>query len=72
MLKKTCLLLSILLFACGAAFGQKTKPTQKTADKKTRNVVDFLMLLPKNYVGNYTVATTSRIIIFSNTTERSL
>lgn len=55
MLKKSCFLLSILLLLGGAsAFGQKAKP--QTNDKKPRNVVDFLLLLPRNYIGGYTTA----------------
>lgn len=75
MLKKICLLLSILVFACGAsvAFGQKTKSaaktTSKTADKKPRNVVDFLMLLPNNYVGNYAVAKRQKFLKQNGTTD---
>lgn len=70
MLKKTCLLLSILLFACGAAvFGQKTKSTPQASPKKPRNVVDFLMLLPKNYVGNYTIAKRQKSLKEFGTTD---
>ena len=54
MLKNFCLSLSILLLIGSTAFGQKAKP--QTTDKKPRTVVDFLLLLPKNYIGNYTVA----------------
>jgi hypothetical protein len=67
MLKKFCFLLSILLIVGGAAFGQKTKP--QTNDKKPRNVVDFLLLLPKNYVGNYTVANRQKFLKENGTTD---
>ena len=68
MLKKFCFLLSILLFVGGAAaFAQKAKP--QAGDKKPRNVVDFLLLLPKNYIGNYTVAARQKYLKENGTTD---
>ncbi len=68
MLKKSCFLLIILLLLGGAqAFGQKAKPQQ--GDKKPRNVVDFLLLLPKNYVGNYTIANRQKYLKQTGTTD---
>lgn len=68
MLKKFCFSLFILLLA-GSAFvyGQKTKP--QTAEKKPRTVVDFLLLLPKNYIGNYSVANRQKYLKDSGTTD---
>ncbi|MDQ4123434.1 MAG: hypothetical protein M3209_18515 [Acidobacteriota bacterium] len=67
MLKKSCLLLPIFLLLFGAAFGQKTKP--QPTDKKPRNVIDFLLLLPKNYVGNYTAANRQKYLKENGTTD---
>lgn len=68
MLKKFCLLLFILLLGSAAtAFGQKAKP--QASDKKPRNVVDFLLLLPKNYIGNYTIASRQKYLKETGTTD---
>jgi hypothetical protein len=70
MLKKICFLLCLLSFVLSGAifaFGQKTQT--QTIEKKPRNVVDFLVLLPKNYVGNYTVANRRKHLKENGTTD---
>lgn len=71
MLRKNCFLILVLLFAASATFAQEQKPKAPPTDKKKRTVVDFLLLLPKNYVGNYTVSARQKFLKESGTIDTS-
>lgn len=68
MLRKKCFSLVIVLFFGISVFGQQTK-APRAANKKPRTVVDFLLLLPKNYVGNYTISARQKFLKQNGTTD---